>query len=148
MLSRLRSPQTPQMNPRNYETVPFRIMIADDEPHIRSALRTIVENHRDWTVCGEAVDGVKAIEKAEELHPDLILMDVSMPNLDGISATPRIRERVPDAGILILTLHESLDLARMAAKAGAWGFVTKSLASTDLVPTIEAFQASVSVPPK
>ncbi len=128
--------------------MPFRIMIADDEPHIRSALRTIVERHENWTVCGEAVDGVKAIEKAEELHPDLILLDVSMPNLDGISATPQLREKVPDAGILILTLHESLDLARMAAKAGAWGFVTKSLASTDLVPAIEAFQASVSAPPK
>ena len=69
-----------------------------------------------------------------------------MPNLDGISATPQIRERVPETGILILTLHESLDLARMAAKAGAWGFVTKSLASTDLVPTIEAFQASMLYP--
>jgi DNA-binding NarL/FixJ family response regulator len=136
------------MMSRSNQTVPFRIMIADDEPHIRSALRTIVESHQDWTVCGEAIDGIKAIEKAEELRPDLILLDVSMPNLDGLSATPQIRERVPDAGILILTLHESLDLARMAAKAGAWGFVTKSLASTDLVPTIEAFQASVSVSPR
>jgi len=128
--------------------VPFRIMIADDEPHIRSALRTIVERHENWTVCGEAVDGIKAIEKAEELQPDLILLDVSMPNLDGISATPQLREKVPEAGILILTLHESLDLARMAAKAGAWGFVTKSLAATDLIPAIEAFQASVSAPAK
>jgi two-component system, NarL family, response regulator NreC len=124
--------------------VPFRIMIADDEPHIRSALRKILESHEDWTVCGEAADGVQAIEKAEELHPDLILLDISMPHLDGISATPQIRKRVPRAGILILTLHESLDLARRAASAGAWGFVTKSLASTDLVPMIEAFQASVS----
>jgi DNA-binding NarL/FixJ family response regulator len=128
--------------------VPFRIMIADDEPHIRSALRNIVERHEDWTVCGEAVDGVKAIEKAEELRPDLVLLDISMPNLDGISATPRIREKVPGTGVLILTLHESLDLARMAASAGAWGYVTKSLASSDLVPTIEAFQAATSLPPK
>jgi DNA-binding NarL/FixJ family response regulator len=128
--------------------VPFRIMIADDEPHIRSALRNIVEKHEDWTVCGEAADGLKAIEKAEELHPDLILLDVSMPNLDGLSATPRIREKAPNTGILILTLHESLDLARMAASAGAWGYITKSLAGSDLVPTIEAFQAAAALPPR
>jgi len=126
--------------------VSFRILIADDEPHIRTALRRIVESHEDWMVCDEAADGLQAVEKAGALAPDLVLLDVSMPHLDGLSAIPRIRERAPDAGILILTLHQSLDMARMAAAAGAWAYVAKSLAATELVPTIEAFRVAASTP--
>jgi len=125
---------------------PANILVVDDEPQIRRVMRSTLNSH--GYVILEAKTGEEAIEVARIEKPDLILLDVSMPNLDGISATPQLREKVPEAGILILTLHESLDLARMAAKAGAWGFVTKSLAATDSIPAIEAFQASVSAPAK
>lgn len=124
--------------------MPLRVLIVDDELLIRHMLRGIIERHQGWTICGEAGDGIEAISKASELDPDLILLDVSMPNLDGLTALPRLKERNPRAGVLILTLHESLDLARMSATAGAWGYVAKSMASSDLVPAIESYEATVS----
>jgi DNA-binding NarL/FixJ family response regulator len=126
--------------------MPFRILIADDEPHIRQAVGKIIERHHGWLLCGEASNGVEAIEKAAELQPDLILLDISMPNLDGLSATPRIRDLCPNSGVLILTLHESLGLARMASAAGACGYVAKSMPSSQLVAAIEAFQATGVAP--
>jgi len=128
--------------------VSFRILIVDDEPQIRDILRKIIDRHENWTVCGEAADGVQAIDKAAELKPDLILLDISMPNLDGLSALPRIREQCPDSGIVILTLHESLDMARASSAAGAWGYVAKSLAATALVPEIEKVEAALTFPRK
>lgn len=120
----------------------FRILIADDEPHIRGLIRQLVEHHEGWDVCGEASDGLEAIEKAGALAPDLVLLDVSMPKLDGLSAAPRIMEASPQSGILVLTLHQSLDMARMAATAGAAAYVAKSVASKELVPAIEAYVAA------
>jgi two-component system, NarL family, response regulator NreC len=120
----------------------LRILIADDKPLVRYGLRILVERHNGWSVCGEAADGLEAIEKAANLKPDMILLDISMPKLDGLSALPLIREKIPDSKILILTLHESLEMARMAANAGARAYVTKSVLSTDLVPAIEALQAT------
>jgi two-component system, response regulator PdtaR len=119
----------------------FRILIADDEPQIRHLIRKLVEKHEGWDVCGEASDGLEAIEKAAALEPDLILLDISMPKLDGLSAAPRIMEASPQSAILILTLHQSLDMARMASSAGAVAYVAKSLASRELVPAIEAYEA-------
>lgn len=124
----------------------FRILLVDDEPQIRNILRTIVEGHEGWEVCGEAGDGLEAIQRAGELHPDLILLDISMPNLDGLSALPRIRESCPDAAILILTLHESLELARVSSAAGAWGYIAKSLAATELVPVMESVETALALP--
>src|ERR1700675_726795 len=108
-----------------------RILIADDKDLVRAGLRMILENHEDWAVCGEATDGRDAIEKAVELKPDVILM----PNLDGLSACRLIREKIPNTQILVLTLYESLDIARAAADAGACGYVSKALVPSDLIPT-------------
>jgi DNA-binding NarL/FixJ family response regulator len=127
--------------------VSLRILIVDDEPQIRSILQKMIERHEGWMVCGEASDGVEAIEKARELKPDLILLDISMPNLDGLSALPRIREQCPSSEILMLTLHESLEMARVSSAAGAWGYIAKSLASTELVPLMETFEAALAPPP-
>ena len=124
----------------------LRILIADDEPQVRDALQKIIQRHRGWAVCGEAVDGVEAVEKAAELKPDLVLLDISMPNLDGLSALPRIREQCPRAGVVILTLHESLDMARVSSAAGALGYVAKSLASTELIPVMESVEAALTLP--
>jgi DNA-binding NarL/FixJ family response regulator len=119
---------------------PLRILIADDNPLVRCGLRMLIERQEGWTVCGEAADGLEALEKATSLKPDVILLDISMPKLDGLNALPLLREQVPDSEIIILTLLECVDLARIAAEAGARAYVTKSLLMTDLVPTIEALQ--------
>jgi DNA-binding NarL/FixJ family response regulator len=127
--------------------MPLRILIADDNPLVRYGVRVYVEGHGGgWAVCGEAGDGLETIEKAVSLKPDLVLLDISMPNLDGIDAASALREKVPGLGIIILTLHESLELARVASSAGAWGYVTKSLISTELLPTIEAFESGMQTP--
>ena len=105
----------------------LRILIADDKPLVRSGLRMLLEQHQDWTVCGEAGDGIEAVEQAVALRPDVILLDISMPKLDGLTAVPLIREKVPKAAIIILTLYQSLNMARIAADSGATAFITKSL---------------------
>jgi DNA-binding NarL/FixJ family response regulator len=122
---------------------PLRILIADDNPLIRHQLRTLFEKHADWTICGEATDGLEAVDKATSLRPDVVLLDISMPNLDGLTAVPLMREKAPDSAILILTFHESLNLARIAANAGAWGYITRSLLSTELIPTLETLHAAI-----
>jgi DNA-binding NarL/FixJ family response regulator len=119
---------------------PLRILIADDNPLVRCGLRMLIERQEGWSVCGEAADGLEALEKATSLKPDVILLDISMPRLDGLNALPMLREKVPDSEIIVLTLLECVDLARIAAEAGARAYVTKSLLMTDLVPTIEALQ--------
>jgi two-component system response regulator NreC len=120
----------------------LRILVADDKPLVRYGLRILVERHDDWIVCGEASDGLEAVEKAANLKPDVVLLDISMPKLDGLSAVPLIRKKIPDSDIVMLTLHESLEMARIAAKAGARAYVTKSSLSTELIPTIEALQSA------
>jgi DNA-binding NarL/FixJ family response regulator len=116
----------------------LQILIADDNPLVRYGLRILLQRHDGWTVCGEAADGLEALEKAASLKPNVVLLDISMPKLDGLSALPLLREKVPDAEVIILTLFESLDIARTAASAGARAYVAKSLLLTDLVPAIEA----------
>jgi two-component system, NarL family, response regulator NreC len=118
-----------------------RILIADDSRPFRTFLKTLLERHDDWSVCGVAKNGDEAVQKAVELKPDLILLDIEMPKLDGLSACRLIRERVPMSEILMLTVHESLDLSRSAAESGAWGYVSKSSISRDLIPAIEAMMS-------
>src|ERR1700689_1685257 len=118
---------------------PLRILIADDVPVVRSSIRALLQPHEDWIICGEAADGTEAVEMAGELKPDVILLDISMPKLDGLAALPLIREKSPNSQIVILTLHESLETARIASKAGAAAYVCKSL-SNALLPTIEALR--------
>jgi DNA-binding NarL/FixJ family response regulator len=123
------------------QMVSLRILVADDKPLVRSGLRMLLEQHESWTVCGEAADGIEAVEQAVALKPDVILLDISMPKLDGLTAVPLIREKVPTAAIIVLTLYKSLNMARIAAQAGAAAYITKSLLTNDLVSTIENLQA-------
>jgi DNA-binding NarL/FixJ family response regulator len=118
----------------------FRILIADDHEIVRRGIRALIEGHPGWEVCGEAVDGRDAIEKARELRPDLALVDVSMPNLNGLDAARQILDIVPQTRVLILTMHESEQIVREVLEVGARGFLLKSDAARDLVSAIQALQ--------
>jgi two-component system, NarL family, response regulator NreC len=120
-------------------------LIADDNPLVRSAIRLLLESHFDWIICGEAANGFEAVEQAAALKPNVILLDISMPDLDGLTAVPLIRQRAPEAEIIILTLHESLDMARTAASKGATVYIAKSLITDALVPAIESLQSKMNV---
>jgi PAS domain S-box-containing protein len=117
-----------------------RILVADDHEVIRRGVRALLASGRDCEICGEAVDGQDAVEKARLLRPDLIIMDVSMPNLNGLEATRVIRRTLPSTQILILTQHDSQEMMRQAANAGARGFVVKSSVAHDLLNAVEAAQ--------
>jgi DNA-binding NarL/FixJ family response regulator len=125
--------------------ISLRILIADDQPLVRVGLRMLLGQHGDWMVCGEAEDGIEAIKQAVVLQPDIILLDISMPKLDGLGAVPLILGKVPNAAIIVLTLHDSLDMARIASRVGAAAYITKSLLTKDLVPAIEKLQAEKSL---
>jgi DNA-binding NarL/FixJ family response regulator len=116
----------------------LRILIADDHPGVRRSLRSLVQSHIEWEVCGEAADGRDAVEEAKRLKPDIILLDVSMPRMNGIEATSLIRKEVPQSEILIVSQHESPEIARLAIEAGAQGYVPKSEICSALLPAIES----------
>ena len=116
----------------------LRILIADDHALIRRSLRSLLLTHLNWAVCGEAVDGQDAIDKARDLHPDVVLLDVAMPGMTGLEAAPIIRRDVPDSQVVIVTQHDSAELSRRATAVGAQGFVVKSEITRDLMPAIEA----------
>jgi DNA-binding NarL/FixJ family response regulator len=118
---------------------PLQILIVDDKPHVRSGIRMLLQKHEDWTICGEAADGIEAVRKAAEHKPDVILLDISMPNMDGLTALPLIRDVSPESQIIVLTLHESLDTARAASRVGANSYIAKSLMN-ELLPALEALQ--------
>jgi DNA-binding NarL/FixJ family response regulator len=115
-----------------------RILVADDFEPWRSFVRQVLARCKSFEVIGEATSGAEAVQKAEELQPDLILLDISMPELNGIEAARRIRAIVPESKILFLTLLRSSDIAREALDAGAQGYVIKTDAESELLPAIEA----------
>ena len=118
----------------------FRILIADDHEIVRHGIRTLIAEHPGWEVCGEAVDGRDAVEKARALRPDLALLDVGMPNLNGLDAARQILAFAPRTRVLILTMHESEEVVREVLEVGARGFLLKSDAARDLVSAVEALQ--------
>jgi DNA-binding NarL/FixJ family response regulator len=118
----------------------FRIFIADDHEVVRKGLISLLEAQTDWEVCGEAADGREAVEKAQELKPDIIILDIGMPSLNGLEATRQILKVNPDAKILVLTLHDSDSVVREVLNAGARGFLLKSDAARDLVAAAEALR--------
>jgi DNA-binding NarL/FixJ family response regulator len=118
----------------------LRILIADDHEVARKGIRSLLENHPGWEVCAEAKDGREAVEFAESLRPDVLLLDIGMPNLNGLDAARQILATDPDARILILTVHDTEQIVREVLAAGARGFLLKSDAGRDLVAAVEALQ--------
>ena len=116
----------------------MRILVADDHELLRRGVRFVVQERPDWEICAEAVDGCDAVEKARKVKPDVAILDVSMPGLNGLEATLAIRESSPQTEVVILTQHESVDMVRHAFEAGARAYVVKSKVASDLVSAIEA----------
>jgi DNA-binding NarL/FixJ family response regulator len=114
----------------------MRILIADDNEWVRRGVMNILASMSQWEVCGEAKDGAETIQRAAELVPDLILLDVSMPGLNGLDVARLLREKVPAAKILIMSQHDPLILLPRAIEAGAHACVDKGHLSTELLPTI------------
>jgi DNA-binding NarL/FixJ family response regulator len=115
-----------------------RILVVDDHPVVRHGLRTLLSSRPEWQVIDEAADGIEAVDKANSLKPDVILLDVSMPRMDGLEACRRIRESVPESEILMVTQHDSPQMLREAITAGARGYVVKSNVARDLPAAVEA----------
>lgn len=118
----------------------LQILIADDHEVARRGIRAVLESHPGWEVCAEAKDGREAVELAFSLKPDVILLDIGMPNLNGLEAARQILAISPDVPILILTMHDSDNVIREVLRAGARGFLLKSDAGRDLLNAIEALQ--------
>lgn len=119
---------------------PLRILVADDHEVVRRGLCTILGSHAGWEVCGEASNGRQAVEKACELEPDIVILDIGMPRLNGLEATRQILLRNPKQRILVLTITDAEQLIYEVLRAGARGFLLKSDAARDLTAAVEALQ--------
>ena len=123
----------------------IRVLVVDDQPLVRSGFRMVIEERPDLELVGEATDGVQALELARELEPDVILMDVRMPNLDGVEATRRLVEEGTQARILVLTTFDLDEYVYAAIRAGASGFLLKDVEPADLVDAIRVVAAGNSL---
>jgi len=122
--------------PDDASPAPLRILLVDDQQLLREGLRTLLELEGGMVVAGEAGDGAAAVEAFEELAPDVVLMDIRMPKMDGVEATRRIRGRSPDARILVLTTFDEDELVYAAVRAGARGFLLKDISGADLAAAV------------
>src|SRR5579862_4298217 len=116
----------------------IRILVVDDHPIVRQGLKTLLEGHSGWQVVGEASDGAEAVEKARDLNPDVMVLDVTMPRMNGLEACRLLRSQAPGLEILFVTQHDSPQMMREALEAGARGYVVKSNAARDLLAAVEA----------
>jgi DNA-binding NarL/FixJ family response regulator len=118
----------------------LRILVADDHELARNGIRALLEDHPGWEVCAEAKDGREAVASASILKPDVCLLDIGMPNLNGLDAARQIIAMMPEARILILTVHDSEQMVREVLATGARAFLLKSDAGRDLVAAVEALE--------
>jgi DNA-binding NarL/FixJ family response regulator len=114
----------------------MRILIADDNEAVRQGVVGLLAKRVDWNVCGEAKNGAEAIEMARELLPDLVLLDVSMPDVNGLEALPRILQAAPHSKIIVMSQYDPARLLASAIRAGAQTCIDKSRLGMDLVPAI------------
>src|SRR6266516_4701071 len=118
----------------------FRILVADDHEVVRKGLVALLQAQAEWQVCGEAGEGREAVDKAQQLKPDVVIMDIGMPNLNGLEATRQILKTNPHVKVLILTLHDSDQVVQEVLNAGARGFLLKTDAARELVAAVDALR--------
>jgi len=116
----------------------IRVLIADDHSILREGIRSLLENESDMEVVGEAEDGHMAVSMACELEPDVILMDIVMPRLNGIEATRQIRKKLPNTQILVLSMHDNEEYIRQVLANGAMGYILKDAAYNELLSAIRS----------
>jgi DNA-binding NarL/FixJ family response regulator len=118
----------------------MRILIADDHELVRRGLRALLASKSDWEVCGEATNGIEAVEKARELRPDVVVLDITMPQLGGLDAARLILRDAPKAEIVVLSQYDAQQMAPRAREVGARGYICKSDVASQLVQAIEAIE--------
>jgi DNA-binding NarL/FixJ family response regulator len=123
----------------------FRILVADDHPIFRFGLSSLLGSHESWEVCGEAIDGRDAVEKCRQLKPDLLILDICLPELNGLDAARQILKHNPAQAILVLTSVDSEQVIRDCLEAGVRGWVFKSDGTADLTTAVEAMQRRKSI---
>jgi DNA-binding NarL/FixJ family response regulator len=120
--------------------MPVRILVADDHEVVRRGVCALLKSQNGWEVCGEVSDGRQAMKEVSTLNPDVVILDIGMPNLNGLDATRQILKKHPNTKILILTLHGSREVVRAVLRSGARGLLLKSDAAGNLVPAVTALQ--------
>jgi DNA-binding NarL/FixJ family response regulator len=118
----------------------LRILVVDDHAVVRRGVRSLLESHDGWEVCGEATTGRDAVEQSRRLRPDVVVMDLSLPELNGLDATRQILKDAPDTEVLVLTMHQSEELAREVLQAGARGYVLKADADESLIAAVDTLR--------
>jgi DNA-binding NarL/FixJ family response regulator len=121
-------------------TATLRILIVDDHAVVRRGVRALLESQPQWEVAGEATTGREAVEAARRVRPDIVVMDLSLPELNGLEAARQILKDSPGTEVLVLTMHHSEELARNALQAGARGYVLKSDADQNLIAAVESLR--------
>jgi two-component system response regulator NreC len=116
------------------------VLIVDDHTIVRSGVRMLLEAESDIKVVGEALNGREALELVETLHPDVVLMDITMPEMDGLEATMQLKTRFPDINVLVLTMHRSDDYFFEMLKAGASGYILKGAKTSELINAVRIVQ--------
>lgn len=116
----------------------MRVLLADDHPIVRAGVRLLLENETDIEIVGEADNGLKAVDMAQKMQPDVVIMDISMPDLDGFEATRRITQTCPNTRVLVLTMYDSEEHFFEILRAGAAGYVPKKAAPTDLISALRS----------
>ncbi len=119
---------------------PLRLLVVDDHEVVRRGIRNLLESSRRWKVCCEARSGTEALRMARRYPIDMVILDISMPGLDGIETTRRLRKQVPGAEVLIVSMHEDYKVIRQALEAGALGYVSKSDSANELLAAMEALR--------
>ena len=126
----------------------MRILIADDHELMRRGLRSILSTRPNWEVCGEAVDGSDAIEKTKLLQPDILVLDISMPRVNGLEVARAVRRDYPRTQVVILSQYDESEMRPYAIEAGARGYVSKAEASRQLLTAIESLIVEQPLAPR
>lgn len=117
--------------------MPARILIADDHDVVREGVKTILKARPEWDVCGEAADGEETVNQVKQLRPDVVILDITMPRLNGLEAAQTLARISPDTRVLIFTMHDSRSVVRAVKQVGARGVVIKAFAARDLIRALE-----------